>query len=1791
LISLPNIDLHLAHSFATAAVRIAKKDKELTPEMLEIDWKPLWELIRRSSFPRGRERVFAIDASYTQETLKLVRTVRRLFPPSATPEILEEFLPDVNPHNQAHMLNIVGHMTVFLPTNRVPSPIPNSTLDSSAPAFYWVPTLIHIWSLSDNSSHLDKSIMSTFARLAEDQVHAPHLCGWTDEIVRVVVECGLRDLDLPVGGSGGKKGKGSSALIPYLSRFLIWTLYPSSVNGYVPPTTSLTHLQTLLQAAETFFHPSNHGPWSTKLAVLLHHLSAGFLKRWRKESSPDCKTPASLRLTPELKRQFVETIQSCAFLSMFSKDPRAVSEANGAIKSLAYLEPEIVLPKVLERVFPALETLTETHRTSACLSNLGLTILPLLNRQLFPSGAKHFIDLLNLTLPGIDMNDPMKTTSTFVFISSAFMGVPIVDLSNSMVDDEETEDDRDVRFSTAAFEEWIVLFLNRIYVMFENLPQIHGSSDENTMEGVLLSMATYSLQIILQQTSPEIHELALKSLAKFVASNVIPSATKAVGKILSIAGGSFPAKKLHYFLPLTASRIREELASGASGKPSMSATTSFPFGFASLSDAALHWNQYAFMSTLAGTGSALLEHKRTVEGVIEDMVNGCKSFRGVKWGAKAIQAAVFTLSAVYPKDFRGFEGEQWNDPAFMASSYKRWGELAQASSFSVDWHIPTEAELDFAIFLASKYATRALNELESLIKASESTPVTSSDARRDQSFEFTRWILVLKSTLMSLGGLVAPWDDDTLSPLSSTPLLEVVCDLGKKKGSYPSVGYLPKTSPHHATVTQLRFKIGNMLHSLMRHFEKHREDDVAPLKQLIRGVMAFISYRGVKAGALAKQINGYKYIKGIVGSIESGKRLPRYLLVKRSQILHQHRIRFCFSHESILTVQIESLQRSLFDLSLSRYSEIRKEAQSALQQTMVPFDALKKQFYNMYMSRLVAPQAPEYVIKGCLFVAASNLVQEIARRDVKSSFVFIKAICMPFGDKPSTQEIVRSIFVSALQGMSQLSIGFEVPKSLIEGVQKAITVDQTIITKGASVVNQLNTDLKQLYSQFMTDMLDLIQLPSTHWRARAMAVNLLEVAWRPQDPQSLPLVQIVLEGVVATHPTFRDVCLSVFVRVLRSLKARAKAAGTIRTNVLKKEITRSPDNFVDTEAYLKEAVLEGVSGASLHDTSIVGWYCWPQKAKFYTLAGDDFDIQGGGLESLPYWDAESRDSLEAIASAIAQPEFWTKLSTYHSQESSKGSEHFNTDIFNLVRALAGQFEDIFVDHIKAIVVELVKDPKDKSKQRAAAELVSGIVRGSKNWSLQKRTKMWSWVMPIVSSAFQTATTETIRFWIELLNCVFANRDPRRVLPLIQFVFSWKLDPSAQSFFTESKKLTLLKIVVSSFKWRLLPLYPALLAELFSQVRHPYQQVRDVLGVLIDEVLQLLWYPAANSIGQVIQWNAVSHGGLHPSAYAGSGFNAVIPATPHPIVKPLADQLFADMDAWRKIERASNVAPSDYGNASKTVIAWLYGSLGRNPNTSKFTCLEYQIPEIVKMIEYDEAELQKSAAVLSTIYSHAPFPLHLLPRVIHQILDILAQPDLKWQVKLKLIPVLQIIFFKNLIFMTSELKQLILETVSGLLGHSQVEIRNLAGVTLSGLVRCSERSSISSLKAKFEAELKGTRAAKKKATLPPRTDGSESPTKESNSLHPLVVRRHAAVIGLSSLVLAFPYDVPVWMPEVLITLSTCISDQAPIAVTVSKTFADFRRTHQDTWKEEGMKAFTEDQLSILSDLLISSSYYA
>lgn len=96
---------------------------------------------------------------------------------------------------------------------------------------------------------------------------------------------------------------------------------------------------------------------------------------------------------------------------------------------MSILEPDLMMPQLLERAYGGLESINETHRTTAAIGALAAVSTSLTKRSTWFKGQRHLVPLLELCLPGIDINDSIKTVSTCMFIVSALQFVKIGDLN------------------------------------------------------------------------------------------------------------------------------------------------------------------------------------------------------------------------------------------------------------------------------------------------------------------------------------------------------------------------------------------------------------------------------------------------------------------------------------------------------------------------------------------------------------------------------------------------------------------------------------------------------------------------------------------------------------------------------------------------------------------------------------------------------------------------------------------------------------------------------------------------------------------------------------------------------------------------------------------------------------------------------------------------------------------------------------------------------------------------------------------------------------------------------------------------------------------------------------------------------------------------------------------------------------------------------------------------------------------------------------------------------------------
>eukprot|EP00916_Digyalum_oweni_P025531 GHVL01042040.1.p1 GENE.GHVL01042040.1~~GHVL01042040.1.p1 ORF type:complete len:1523 (+),score=288.15 GHVL01042040.1:133-4569(+) len=148
-----------------------------------------------------------------------------------------------------------------------------------------------------------------------------------------------------------------------------------------------------------------------------------------------------------------------------------------------------------------------------------------------------------------------------------------------------------------------------------------------------------------------------------------------------------------------------------------------------------------------------------------------------------------------------------------------------------------------------------------------------------------------------------------------------------------------------------------------------------------------------------------------------------------------------------------------------------------------------------------------------------------------------------------------------------------------------------------------------------------------------------------------------------------------------------------------------------------------------------------------------------------------------------------------------------------------------------------------------------------------------------------------------------------------------------------------------------------------------------------------------------------------------------------------------------------------------------------------------------------------------------------------------------------------------------------QVITDRLTDPQSEVRTSARSSLSNLFMCCSDSECNQWSKKFQDMC-----------------GPPPPWKESSQRGESML---AGVLGLSGLVAAFPYSIPIWFPEAVTALAGFGHSQSPETVrkTVQTTLQEFFKSHQDAWHQHHKRLFSDYQLDKLETFKGRPSYFA
>ncbi|KAF3853762.1 hypothetical protein F7725_014450 [Dissostichus mawsoni] len=991
-----------------------------------------------------------------------------------------------------------------------------------------------------------------------------------------------------------------------------------------------------------------------------------------------------------------------------------------------------------------------------------------------------------------------------------------------------------------------------------------------------------------------------------------------------------------------------------------------------------------------------------------------------------------------------------------------------------------------------------------------------------------------------------------------------------------------------------RKSICQTMRLLLHHILEHTEDDTKSLFVIIKIISDLMFFQGTHKKEFDSRWKSFTLVKKSMENRLHGKKQNiRALLIDR--VLLQHEMRKLVVEGSVYKVVHQELLCDLLLLSTSTYSQVRSRAQHVLISAVGTFSFAYRDLIPRIL-QLLSPQhttgtQQQFKVQQTHTQNTYKLVSGLCLNLTLTLCVFQGALycmlCMQSGNCLASArdwDCVGEVWPALVR--CGLSPSMTLGKSSIACVEIANHIAQSANPTScleAPSLEELNEGLqRQLirnvvgarkYEKLVNDLLDCLEDSNLPWKFEHMATDLLSLQLREDHPLPPDAVHYFTQGLTHDSISIRKMAVAAMAGILKQLKRpRIKVAlkpsdirsrgcvcggsgGKCWLQYDSKNLPLSEEQW-DSQQYVEKTHW--------------GYYSWPREMMIHAASEKR-------KHDLPYEEMSevlityrTQNPLplpqyyyhyyiwclfgeKIIFEYFSDPEFIDQLIGFLSLEDRKGNDSFNPRRFCLFKGLFCNYGDVFLPLLWPHLEQLASNPHESS-QRCVCEITAGLIRGSKLWSFSKVDRLWQLLCPLIRTALNNITVETYTDWGTCIATACEGRDPRKLHWLFEMLMESPLSGEGGSF-RDASLLYVLQGGLAQQQWRVSELLHRLLTYLEPKLTQVYKNVRERIGSVLTYIFM---------IDVALPHTHITYS-PHVAEFLTRVLERLKPLMSEPeIHNNVLEENPGDRRAHPSCQTAQDGAEMVDGKRRRTFTNPVQQQL-------KLLPLLFKIAPVEIDESYDEMK-QDARTCLSLMSQGLLYPEHI-PLVLAALDEMTVSRS--WHARFSVLTYLQIMVFYNLFTLLSvpaavlHIRKLVMQ----LLLDEQLEVRDMAGTTLSGLLQCQFFPLDSSLQTELQT-LSQTRLPLARGEL------------ASIDL----VRRHAGVLGLSGCILSSPYDVPDWMPQILMDLSDHLNDQQPIDMTVKKTLSEFRRTHHDNWQEH-RQCFTDDQLLVLTDLLVSPCYYA
>ncbi|XP_060526500.1 proteasome activator complex subunit 4-like [Cylas formicarius] len=1731
LVTIPDLEPTRVNKCALTLTQLLKKKYLITRDELELEWRPLYDLclrtLEKSKTDIGMYRYFT---TFEGNLFSMIRVCRIYFPASSTQEILDEFRPKLCPFNSAEISSAIQYMELFLPSAVKPE-------EADISYNLWFNEFMNLWEVCHNAGTWENHMMWILTGLARFQIG--HI-DWEPYIAQMFVRF-QRTLQLPVKFKQRQVGKQHKIDVSAMALWIVCVLHSDHNSVFF-------HLEKFMRTLESYFYPANVGRWTFKLRELLRKLSYYFVQRVHNERhknpSWDYQVPQDYKLREEDIDRFVEILKPCVEQAMFSR--LGSQDVTLALSYLASLRPKIIVPMTLDKLYASMDSLTEPHKLTSSMMGVIAVGRHMVQgpRNDYPEGPTHIIPLLIALLPGIDPNDIRKSYVTFNFMVHFVNMIPLINTSDAYIYyDDMTEEEHIVCEATANFEDFVLQFFDRLMLWVESssldfvrLEQMTNNNNmKNRTETITETAIGSVVSVILTQCSPDIFQVALKKMYNFVISRILE--VQVSGKMVAIACHCFsminPKETLKLFVPYLCDILEELLREN----PHISTEEHV--------DAKFLYN-LLILSELVDGKVELLNYLDRLTSILDKTLHmTCQEVNYLS--SRMLELLLYSLTDIRPNENRSC-GVDYSTSVKNFLAIREWGKSQNVKDLKLSWYVPGANEVKTVEMLVWRYL---LPELNTLTKYSGGELILTRQELKAS--------LVILVSILSCHLLLPMWDEPAYQLVES--VLEPWA-FNLRVSNDVSIS-MPDGS-------NIRKAIVNTMHSLQKKLLTTDEGDTQSIKMII-DVYNIVLFNKTRNQDFEFHWKTFHMAKKLLEDRVQQKKLHlRHLLIDRVMLQQEFRIA---SRNCSFTRTHKQILEDFLELGVSQYSEVRIAAQSRLYRMISYFPYCSVILTNKIKEILLINSEENHEkFKGCLYILLGPKgTPIIARHD----WNFIKEVwplvirSMP-SEKPSIVKLVTGLTDAVYKYFPTIAIKLMIPERTLSAAYRLadtrpFTCDlssfKRFIDDGKIYLKKISLEREQAYNQTINNLLDACESGNLHWRYNAMAITFIKSLVHFDVHYNPRVVKYFLQATISESLNIRKNAMKVLVFITIQNKPKFKK---IDFNPFKYSNCTYETKFVPGEREdnlwllynsntLPKTVSQWEELRYVHD-QITGYYAWPKEMKVYAPPSQQKSA-ASRMEMLSQCEKELYGFF-SDASSVDQ------LVKYLSMEDRKGQDQFNAYRFLAFKNLFKIFEDAFLPILMPHIERLVQDNQEAS-QRCAAEMISALIRGSKHWQYSKVEKMWTNLIPIINTAIVNMLNETQTDWALCISMALQSRDPNRNHWLLEFLMDEPLKDSTS--FVTCARLHLLSIAVSQQSWRNAEIFNRMFNYFKPHLAHPFQNVREKISSFLTFIFgKDLVFPSGNSTrGPKIE----------------EFFDEVFGK-----LERLYEYMLTKSDNVGKMESSSEVALASSSVASKKEeLIRLFKVVSKFVSTSMVRANFAARPEFFKLLplaailqsyETDE-EVSNLATNLIVVLAQTMTKELYLPYAIEAIKVISKCP--LWSARSIGSEFIPIFIFYNMATINKnkkfveEIQNIVLE----LLEDDQVEVRIAAAHIFSNLLHCHFIPSPSDLLATF----------KQKA----RTKLKTNKMKEKKSMQQHLLIRHAGVLGLCSFISAHPYDVPDYLPGIFADLGSHLSDPQPIPATIRKTMSEFKRTHHENWECHKLK-FTEEELSILSDLLVPPSYY-